>query len=88
MSDARAEAERRYHAEDVDGIDSAEFAQDAFVAGAEWQRTRAVTDDMLERALDTYADRIINTSDGLTAPERRAEAMRAAIIAAVGGTRE
>lgn len=47
-----------------------------------------VPDLALERALDAYADRIIDTSDGLTAPERHAEAMRAAIITAVGGTRE
>lgn len=56
MSDARAEAERRYHAEDVDGIASAEFAQDAFMAGAEWQAAQSVSDAQVEAAARVLAE--------------------------------
>lgn len=50
-------------------------------AGAKYERAGEVTDDMLECALDAYVSRLCNTSDGLTAPKRRAEAMRAALEA-------
>lgn len=61
MSEASEEAERRYHAEDVDGIDSTEFAQEAFVAGVEWaqdhfvEANEKVTDAEVEAAARALA---------------------------------